>query len=142
MAGRTLTAAAAAVSLAEALAFWAPARSDEDPWSEAAVRARFPDPDAATKPDQFAGNAECKECHEDRVKSLAASAHAKFVDAKKSASRGCQECHGPGADHVDDPDKAIRNPNLTADLDAPTDAPATKQAGGDAKPPERGVVPV
>ncbi len=126
---RVFVAGTGAVALAAALAVSLPARSDEDPWGAAAVRARLPDPDADAKAESFGDNVECKECHADRVKSLAASFHAKFADATKSKSRGCQECHGPGAKHVDDGgDSPMRDPFYVADfLGSPPPAPTPKE---------------
>jgi len=124
---RTRVAALGAIALAAALALSLPAKSDEDAWSAAAVKARFPDPDAGAKPETFtATNIDCKDCHLDRVKSLATSFHAKFGDAGASKSRGCQECHGPGQAHADDEAAPMRDPIYAADLvgAAPTDAPA------------------
>ncbi len=134
MHARLLTACAGAAALAAAVALCLPAGGDEDPWSAASVRARFPDPDAAAAPEAFGDNIECKECHEDRVKSLATSFHAKLGDAAKSKTHGCQECHGPGAAHVDDDDLPMRDPLYVADLVAPTPEPATAEAPEAAKP--------
>jgi DmsE family decaheme c-type cytochrome len=114
-----LIAGAGAIALAAALAAALPATSDEDPWSETSVRSRWPDPDAAAAADSFAeDNSECKECHEDRAKSLAKSVHASLGGKQKDGARGCQECHGPGAAHTEDDAKPIRNPYLVADFPA------------------------
>jgi DmsE family decaheme c-type cytochrome len=128
-----LTACVGALSLAAALAVCLPAASDEDPWSAPSVRARFPDPDADAKAEAFGDNVECKECHKDRATSLAASFHAKFVDASKSESHGCQECHGPGAAHIDDDDLPMRDPTYAADVFV---APAPAQPAEPAAPAE------
>lgn len=70
-----------------------------DPWSKDAVAARFPAPDAKAADEDFAGSSSCKDCHEDRWKSLGTSFHASLRNEKKSASRGCESCHGPSATH-------------------------------------------
>jgi DmsE family decaheme c-type cytochrome len=138
--GRRSIAAAGAVLFAAVLAVAVPAKSDENAWSDAAVKARFQDPDAAAPAEDFSENIECKDCHEERFKSLATSFHAKFLDAKKSASRGCQECHGPGQKHVDDGgDSPMRNPNRAADQ--PGAATPAKAKDGEAPRPVT-VVPV
>src|SRR5262245_37564389 len=94
-------AAAAALVLAAAVAAYGPASSDEDRWSEESLRARFPDPDREAADADFADNAECKDCHEEQVDSLVTSGHRKLANARKSGTRGCQECHGPAQQHVD-----------------------------------------
>ena len=80
---------------------------DAAPWRKAALSERFPDPDLKADPKALVGPAECAHCHEDRKKSLSASFHAKVLEA--AGSRGCEECHGPGAAHAEDGDGAIRN---------------------------------
>jgi DmsE family decaheme c-type cytochrome len=137
---RSLVACVGSLAVAIALAIALPARSDEDPWARASIAARFPDPDKGASAEDYADNVECRECHDDRVKSLAKSFHASLLDAKKSKSRGCQECHGPGQKHVDDGgDAPMRNPSLAADVAALWSAPAPK-AGE--TPRERAIVPV
>lgn len=109
-------AAAAAFVAAAAVVAYVPARSDEDRWSEASLRERFPDPDAGAADADFADNAECKECHEDRLESLRTSAHRSLANSKKSNSKGCQECHGPAGKHVEESgDVPIRNPGNAPD---------------------------
>lgn len=128
---RFLTACAGAIALAAALAVAIPAQSGDDPWSETTLRARFPDPDKEARADtrDDAGlyavdNVDCKECHPDRVNSLATSFHATLGGAQKKGEHGCQECHGPGQQHVDDEAKPIRNPYYPADLPESSHPPA------------------
>jgi DmsE family decaheme c-type cytochrome len=130
---RGLIAAAVAMSLAAAVAVSRSAKSDDDVWGADAVRTRYPDPDAAVKPEGFAGTAECKDCHEDRFKSLATSFHADLRNEKKSNSRGCESCHGPGAGYVDDAGVSrMRNPNDVPDVVAVPAKPAPKDGAKDA----------
>ena len=80
-------------------------------WSKDAILARFPNPDAKATEDDLAGNIECKECHEDRWKSLGTSFHSTLRNEKKSQSRGCESCHGPGREHSDEAGESpIRHP--------------------------------
>jgi DmsE family decaheme c-type cytochrome len=118
MAGRRRDRAAGAACIAAALVLLvlgdrlpAAADGEGDPWSADAVRARFPNPDAKAQDDAFIGNSECKDCHEDRWKSLGTSFHADLRSTTKSKSRGCESCHGPGAPHADEAGEApIRHP--------------------------------
>ncbi len=94
------------------LAFLAPRSAADEPWTLDAVKARFPDPDAGADPATYVGNVECKECHEDRWKSLGTSFHAALRNEEKSGTRGCEECHGPGQVHYDEAGEApIRQPD-------------------------------
>src|SRR5262245_16361262 len=136
-------AAAAAILLAAAVTAYAPAKRDEDPWSEEALRARYPDPDAGAADTDFGENGQCRDCHEPRVKSLIASAHKTLANARKSGTRGCQECHGPAAQHLDDSDVPLRNPANAPDYlsgapPVPADEkPAEGKAGGSEPPAEK-----
>jgi DmsE family decaheme c-type cytochrome len=52
----------------------------------------------------FVGNDTCLGCHDDAVKGLAGTMH--WTVAHKgspAAAQGCESCHGPGAQHVEDP---------------------------------------
>src|SRR5688572_24666191 len=94
--------AAAAIVLAALCSYFGPARGQEAGRpTEQSIRDRFPHPDARAKDEDFAGGIECKECHETRWKSLGTSFHADLRDEKKSKTRGCESCHGPGRLHVD-----------------------------------------
>lgn len=84
------------------------------PWAPTAPVARgesLPaDPDLRADPGRFTGVDSCVECHRDRWKSLKSSFHARLLE-KDSGSRGCEECHGPGINHVGDGnERAIRHP--------------------------------
>jgi len=70
---------------------------------------RFPDPDRNARSKDYIASSECFICHEDRATSLKTSFHAGLLD--DGESRGCQECHGPGAAHAGDGDEStIRDP--------------------------------
>lgn len=59
--------------------------------------------DSASTPDQnskYAGVEVCQGCHEDIYKAFLKSAHAETLKSKNSATRGCEGCHGPGAEHA------------------------------------------
>jgi DmsE family decaheme c-type cytochrome len=135
---RVLFAGAASIAVAAALAFAVPATGGEDAWSAASLHARFPDPDAAAKKDDFAGTSACKECHENRWKSLDTSAHAKPLHDKDTSARMCESCHGPGAQHAESGDAPIRDPLYTADLTPPAPVPAKP----DEEPRKHVTVPV
>ncbi|MGC2193466.1 MAG: hypothetical protein WA628_02240 [Terriglobales bacterium] len=49
----------------------------------------------------YVGAEVCQGCHEDAYSSFAKSAHAETLKSKKAATRGCEGCHGPGAEHVE-----------------------------------------
>ena len=92
----------------------APAAAPRGPWKPTAAVRRGPvlpaDPDRDAKKGDFAGSDNCLECHMDRRKTLVASFHAPLV-AKDAKGPGCEECHGPGIDHVGDgSEKNIRHP--------------------------------
>lgn len=95
----------------------AAAGDEADAWSHENLVKQFPPPDAKAPEDDFVGNGECKECHEDRVKTLGTSFHAAMRSEKKSNSKGCEACHGPGREHTDSAgEEPIRNPaKATAD---------------------------
>jgi DmsE family decaheme c-type cytochrome len=132
-----LTAGAAILLAAAVTAYYAPARSDEDPWSEEALRARYPDPDAGAAKEDFAENAECKDCHEDRIKSLVTSAHRTLANARKSGTHGCQECHGPAAQHVEESgDVQLRNPSNAPDWLSGSPPPPREEKPRETKPGE------
>jgi DmsE family decaheme c-type cytochrome len=52
----------------------------------------------------FVGDAVCLECHEDDVAEFMKTPHAHALTEKNARSslmaRGCESCHGPGAEHV------------------------------------------
>jgi len=68
------------------------------------------DPDLRAPKGDFVGKDGCLDCHKDRVRTLDASFHA-ALQAKGNDSTGCEECHGPGLDHVGFADeRGIRHP--------------------------------
>lgn len=85
------------------------------PWKPATAPRRSPaplpaDPDRGAAKDRFVGSEGCFDCHKKRVATLQASFHAELL-RKASGSAGCEECHGPGIDHVAEGEEAaIRHP--------------------------------
>lgn len=71
---------------------------------------------------QFAGTETCMECHEEAYESYIQNRHAIAADARTpGANKGCEACHGPGAEHADsDGERPIRT--LSADSDEAADA--------------------
>lgn len=59
----------------------------------------------------YVGVETCVTCHDDKEASLEGTPHGQAGFAKLSA-RNCEECHGPGSAHVDDPDNADLRPTL------------------------------
>jgi DmsE family decaheme c-type cytochrome len=60
-------------------------------------------PDANS--DDYVGTETCKACHEDQFNSFSKTKHTKLsnIDAWKDKVQGCEQCHGPGKKHVEDP---------------------------------------
>ena len=58
--------------------------------------------DASTDASKYVGSETCKSCHEDTYNSWEKSPHWTSTQAKEGGSthKGCEGCHGPGADHV------------------------------------------
>lgn len=50
---------------------------------------------------EYVGTETCMECHEDMQKSYELSAHA-ATEKQDLTITGCEACHGPGSDHVDE----------------------------------------
>ncbi|HYJ90328.1 MAG TPA: DmsE family decaheme c-type cytochrome [Pyrinomonadaceae bacterium] len=71
--------------------------AESDPINLAAV------PDANS--DDYVGTETCKACHEDQFNSFAKTKHSKLSEVKswKDKVQGCEQCHGPGRKHVEDP---------------------------------------
>jgi len=55
----------------------------------------------------YAGDEECKACHEDKFAGLAKTPHGQAGFAMKS-SHGCETCHGPGREHIDSGGDAMK----------------------------------
>lgn len=70
----------------------------------------------------FAGTETCMECHEEAYESYMQNRHAIAADARTpGANKGCEACHGPGAEHADsDGERPIRT--LKAGSDEAADA--------------------
>jgi DmsE family decaheme c-type cytochrome len=68
------------------------------------------DPDRGAAANRFTGSDSCLDCHAGRGRSLEASFHAPLLKGREG-SVGCEECHGPGIDHVGTGDeRGIRHP--------------------------------
>ena len=57
-------------------------------------------PSPADQNSKYVGADVCQGCHEDIYQSFAKSAHAETLKSKNPATRGCEGCHGPGAEHA------------------------------------------
>ena len=72
--------------------------------------------DGASLPQQapaagFLGSDTCIACHEDQQHGYENSPHGKAANPRSpAAARGCESCHGPGEQHLEDPsdDTALR----------------------------------
>lgn len=88
------------------------------------VSSRSPQPQARADADKkYAGAETCAPCHEDVYKEWALTSHRRTLFDKEHAKNGCEACHGPGAEHNEDPmnkDKIINPSKLS-----PTDLAAT-----------------
>jgi len=63
---------------------------------------------AGTLPSGWAGDRTCIDCHDDKGATLRTSPHWTAVDgeSKRGLQVHCESCHGPGAQHADDPGAA------------------------------------
>ncbi|HXY50235.1 MAG TPA: cytochrome c3 family protein [Terriglobales bacterium] len=82
-------------------------------WLWAGLLAAQRPPETASDLDsaKCVGTETCQTCHEESYQSFADSAHARTLENPRPAERGCEGCHGPGADHVNaggDPGKIRR----------------------------------
>lgn len=54
----------------------------------------------------YIGTEQCMACHEVQARGYDASAHSRIFDARTpAAARGCEACHGPGRQHLENPGK-------------------------------------
>lgn len=58
----------------------------------------------ATPAQSYVGEAKCLECHDDQRRGYEGSPHHRVDDPRTPAAKqGCESCHGPGSQHVEDP---------------------------------------
>jgi DmsE family decaheme c-type cytochrome len=71
----------------------------------AAAQAGAPAPGSAQTPaPTYVGEETCLGCHDDRTKGYHGSPHHRAADPRTPAARqGCESCHGPGGNHIEDP---------------------------------------
>lgn len=62
-----------------------------------------PPPSAPNQTADYVGTETCKACHEDKFNAFADTAHAKLAGSPswKGKVTGCEQCHGPGREHVE-----------------------------------------
>lgn len=53
---------------------------------------------------EYVGSEECAGCHDDMEASLDGTAHGSSFFAELSGHGSCESCHGPGGDHIEDPE--------------------------------------
>jgi DmsE family decaheme c-type cytochrome len=71
---------------------------------EAPAQSQAPAPDETPAPQGYVGSDTCLTCHESQ--SLHGTAHGnEKLPGSPAATQGCESCHGPGAQHVEDDDK-------------------------------------
>ena len=76
-----------------------PAPAESAATSQAAGQAQ-PSADSAS----FVGEETCLGCHDDGAKGYAESLHGKAANPRSpKANQGCESCHGPGSNHIEDP---------------------------------------
>src|SRR6185369_13549650 len=58
----------------------------------------------------YAGSNACKACHEDQFANFNRTPHARLEShaSWKGKEVGCEQCHGPGQPHIDDPGDATK----------------------------------
>jgi DmsE family decaheme c-type cytochrome len=69
-----------------------------------APTAQNPAPQASATTAKFVSDDACATCHDAQAQGYAKTPHHRTADARTPASQqGCQTCHGPASEHVDDP---------------------------------------
>ena len=84
-------------------------------WAALSVLAVAAFAPVAQADEQYAGDEACAMCHEEITQQFAMTSHA--VAPGWEPERGCESCHGPGAEHVDaggDPEKILQLDGLPA----------------------------
>ena len=68
---------------------WTSAAAQQKPHNGASAQARY------------AGSETCQACHDELYASFQKTAHEQLLRNARSDENGCEACHGPGQDHVD-----------------------------------------
>jgi DmsE family decaheme c-type cytochrome len=75
-------------------------------WGFLAIVAASPAPQAPAQAGNYVGQDTCIGCHDTQGTTIQQTLHGKAENPRTpQAGQGCESCHGPGKDHVDDPSK-------------------------------------
>jgi predicted CXXCH cytochrome family protein len=97
-------AAACFTILLTVLAARAPLHGAPAGWAPADGAPQDPQRPAATPPAGYVGEDTCLTCHSDYTRGYHDSAHGRVANPRAPlAQQGCESCHGPGGQHVEDP---------------------------------------
>ena len=69
------------------------------PWTSAAVPQK--QHDKPSDQPRYAGSETCQACHDELYTSFQKTAHEHLLHNARAEENGCEACHGPGQDHVD-----------------------------------------